>query len=218
MPARPSISSKPKASSDKVGPGQSRSALVGWLGLILLFGAAVALYALDLNRSDDNKNQSGTANPTNLNRDLNQSNANSTGESSPILTQPNIDLTNLTPPETTADLPQSENDCQTADGSWAWSDSQCLPQDQATCEQSGGIWGPVGQSIPEGCSLLTDDSGRLCQDSSECAGYCLLNNTGQNSTSRDDELANATGQCSSRTLIRGCYAEVTRGLAGVKCF
>lgn len=205
MPARPELK-KPKGT-------------LGWIGLVVLFGAAVVLYVMDVSRPANPANQSNQILTNDGRNQVNQSaNVDSTDGGAPFLPEPNLNIGNVTPSKTTADLPQTQADCQSADGDWQWSEGACVPADQTTCEESDGLWGPIGQSIPEGCSLLADDSDRECQDSSECAGYCLLTDAaGQNLASRDDELANVTGRCSNRTLIKGCYVEVTRGLAGVKC-
>lgn len=201
MHSRPT---KPRDTSAFAGRGPVKGGTkAGWIGLLVLAGAAVALFVMDSSRTNDTANQARSFNLNN-----NESNQNQAGA--------NLDLS--TPPRTTADLPQTQADCQSAEGDWTWSNSACVPADQMTCEKYDGLWGPIGQSIPEGCSLLADDSGRDCQDSAECAGHCLLiDATGPGAASRDDELADVTGQCSERTLIKGCYVEVTRGLAGVKC-
>ena len=192
---------------------------VGWIGLVVLFGAAVVLYVMDVSRPANPSNQSNQNLIINDQNQVNQpANIGSTDSVTPLLPEPKINIGNVTPSKTNADLPQTQADCQSAAGDWTWSNGVCLPADQTTCESADGLWGPIGQSIPKGCSLLADDRDRECQDSSECAGYCLLSDAaGQNSSSRDDELANVTGRCSNRTLLKGCYVEVTRGLAGVKC-
>ncbi len=104
----------------------------------------------------------------------------------------------------------SQYDCEINEGIWSSGACEYSPevlikkqQQKNECLAKKGKWGPVGLSRKDVCNLPTADGGKKCTDSEQCQGACLAEEPGATS-----------GQCSSWTIMRGCYAFVNDGKAG----
>jgi hypothetical protein len=88
-----------------------------------------------------------------------------------------------------------------------------IPKDQATCLAQGGRWERIGIAPYEQCNLPAPDAGRVCNDSSECAGLCLANLSPeeQERVRRQGTPIQTSGKCSNWVIVVGCVAVVENG-------
>ena len=108
----------------------------------------------------------------------------------------------------------AKDDCRVLEGTW--NSGECdipievlIRNDEAKkeCLKNGGTWGRQGLSVKEQCNLPTADGGKTCTDSSQCEGPCF-----------GKEVGATSGQCSSWTINKGCYAPMYNGVAtGILC-
>lgn len=77
------------------------------------------------------------------------------------------------------------------------------PQTAVECAAAGGEWGPVGLMRTEACTLKSPDAGKVCSDSSECAGSCW---------SDEAPGSKAAGFCQPTNMPFGCHSEVRDGI------
>jgi len=89
--------------------------------------------------------------------------------------------------------------------------------DQASCESSGGAWGPIGLQQREMCNFPTQDKGKRCYDSIQCQGECIADVSQEEIDNAHGELS-THGRCTGWTIISGCKARVNNGrVYGVMC-
>ena len=86
------------------------------------------------------------------------------------------------------------------------------PLDQ--CAAAGGTIRVVGYASTRMCVIRNKDAGKVCTDSSQCIGRCLVE--GEDRPLK--RFAPATGTCEPDNTDGACYAEVVRGrLTGEIC-
>ncbi|MBI5032993.1 MAG: hypothetical protein HZB51_20925 [Chloroflexi bacterium] len=98
--------------------------------------------------------------------------------------------------------------------------NQDLPKDKAICEAQGGKWGKIGLSPTEQCNLPTPDAGKVCSDSSDCAGMCIANlsQTDYDRVWKDKTVIQTNGKCTPWRITVGCVPQVTNGkVQGILC-
>lgn len=76
---------------------------------------------------------------------------------------------------------------------------------EAECKVAGGGWGPVGLMGTPACTIKSPDAGKVCSDSSECAGDCWSQEVGAAGTK-------GTGFCQPTNMPFGCHSEVKGGI------
>ena len=81
-----------------------------------------------------------------------------------------------------------------------------IPKTEAECNAVDGQWAPQG--LPGGgpvCSLRSSDRRKICTDSSQCQGFCLV----------ADDIAvgtqNALGSCAEWDITYGCNRSIIDG-------
>lgn len=75
-----------------------------------------------------------------------------------------------------------------------------LPETREECLKKKGKWGKIGLSESEKCNLKTSDSGKACNDSSQCEGSCI-----------GEDISSKAGTCSGWRITVGCYYFVSKG-------
>jgi len=91
----------------------------------------------------------------------------------------------------------------TAPSSQAAPQMPAEPQSQAACLSAGGAWGPVGLSGTLACTMPSPTAGKVCSDSTECAGQCW---------SDAAVGTQAKGICQPTNMPFGCHSEVRDGV------
>lgn len=88
-----------------------------------------------------------------------------------------------------------------------------IPQDKETCEAQEGEWGRFGLVIKEQCNLTTSDAGKTCANQNECEGACIveLSEEDQDRITKQNEVIETNGKCTSWLLTYGCNAYVKDG-------
>jgi hypothetical protein len=85
---------------------------------------------------------------------------------------------------------------------------ETLSISRSLCESCGGDWSPGPN--PNGCSPPTSDFGKVCNDNSECEGFCLA--VPENSPKA------ILGECGQYKFVFGCNREVIDGqITAVHC-
>ena len=82
-----------------------------------------------------------------------------------------------------------------------------LDADPAACAAAGGEIKPRGMMQIPICIVPYADAGKVCRDTSECAGECILGGT------EDHGTGPVTGFCQRENAQFGCYAEIRNGRA-----
>ena len=77
------------------------------------------------------------------------------------------------------------------------------------CKASGGKVETVGMVGTPACVIPTADAGKMCSDSSECQGRCLVEDWKGDRPPRVG--TQSKGICETSNLTFGCIAEVRRG-------
>ena len=88
-----------------------------------------------------------------------------------------------------------------------------IPQDKETCEARRGEWGRFGLVIKEQCNLPTSDAGKICSNQNECEGACIveLSEKEQDRLTKQNEIIETNGRCTSWLLTYDCNAYVKDG-------
>lgn len=77
------------------------------------------------------------------------------------------------------------------------------------CTAAGGTIREVGLLGHPACEVPTSDAGKICRDSKDCEGRCLVEDWDGD---RPPSVGTpAAGQCEASNLTFGCFAEVRRG-------
>ena len=87
---------------------------------------------------------------------------------------------------------------------------QALEQREAgirTCSSDGGRVVILGSMV--GCFPTYDDGGKVCSDSAECEGKCVVEEP-----ERVAEGVATTGTCQAEAPVSSCYSEIANGIAG----
>ncbi|MCX6813102.1 MAG: hypothetical protein NTV77_01260 [Candidatus Azambacteria bacterium] len=95
-----------------------------------------------------------------------------------------------------------------------------IPQDKETCEAQKGEWGRFGLVAREQCNLPTSDADKTCSNQNECEGACIveLSKEDQDRLTKQNEVIEANGKCTSWLLTYGCDAYVKDGkVDGILC-
>ena len=88
------------------------------------------------------------------------------------------------------------------------------PDYKGICESQGGQWIITPVTRTELCSFRTPDSGKACNDSTQCAEGCIAQLTDeQKQRLKRGESVEATGTCAPSTVLYGCYFYVSQGKA-----
>ena len=80
-------------------------------------------------------------------------------------------------------------------------------EDLRTCESRGDRIETSDQST--WCVEVYSDGGKVCSDSSECEGQCVVEEP-----LRVEADVQTTGMCQAEEPFGGCFAEITKGVAG----
>ena len=92
-----------------------------------------------------------------------------------------------------------------------------IPQDPKTCgEAQDGEWGLFGKV----CNFPTSDAGKTCDNQNECEGACVtdLSEEDQDRITKQKEIIETNGRCTSWLLTFGCNAYVKDGkVDGILC-
>ena len=80
------------------------------------------------------------------------------------------------------------------------------------CATSGGSIVNAGLVGAPACRITTADAGKLCNDSSECEGRCLVDDWEGDKPPRIG--ADSKGKCEASNLTFGCFAEIRGGKIG----
>jgi len=89
--------------------------------------------------------------------------------------------------------------------------------DKESCIKLGGKW----EGGIEECNMPTNDSGKVCFDSSECEGVCIaqLSQEEENKVVNKKEIINKAGKCSAYKDNYGCFPLVENGKVDkITCF
>jgi len=88
-----------------------------------------------------------------------------------------------------------------------------IPQDKEACEAQSGEWGRFGLTIKEQCNLPTSDAGKTCSNQNECEGACIveLSEEDQDRITKQNEVIETNGKCTTWLLTYGCDAYVKDG-------
>lgn len=93
-----------------------------------------------------------------------------------------------------------------------------IPKDKQSCEEKKGIWKKIGLGPVEECNLPTEDSGKICSDSTQCEGVCLAEISSEDlRKGMRGKLLKTNGQCSAWIKVVGCRAYVHHGWGSVVC-
>jgi len=83
-----------------------------------------------------------------------------------------------------------------------------LPGDKESCEAIGGYWETMSFSGNGYCNKMTSDAGKECTDADECEGHCITNAYPDELQIQEKGYVEATGICSNRMILVGCYGRV----------
>ncbi len=109
-------------------------------------------------------------------------------------------------------------DClsQQKTGQSVWEDPFCYPATASRCTAAGGFWGLISGATGDGCNAIAPDAGAACRTGHECAsGHCLaiLSPSARESLrTANGQPVKAAGICAGVLRVRGCNAEVTKGM------
>ena len=81
-------------------------------------------------------------------------------------------------------------------------------EDIRTCQSRGDRIVSFGPST--WCSEIYNDGGKVCSDSSECEGRCVVEEPVEVAAGVE-----ATGMCQAEEPVSSCYATITKGIAGL---
>ena len=85
-----------------------------------------------------------------------------------------------------------------------------FPTTERGCREAGGLWAQRGLGKVFRCDFETEDSRKICTDSLQCEGECLV--------AKDTPIASrAIGSCSDVVAIYGCHSFVEGGLVRSVC-
>jgi hypothetical protein len=87
---------------------------------------------------------------------------------------------------------------------------QDVPSTEKECIARGGRWGSVGipgNPYPPECTLATSDSGKICKNTEDCQGYCVVPGEISPTPSR----SYSQGICSDHYPMFGCVTYLQDG-------
>lgn len=90
--------------------------------------------------------------------------------------------------------------------------NKMTPEQVTQCKKLGGEVTVMGLAQFDMCVINYPDAGKTCQDSSDCMGGCV----GEDTTPVD--IPNQQGVCHSRNVFFGCHAWIEKGVTqGTMC-
>lgn len=92
-----------------------------------------------------------------------------------------------------------------------------IPKTETDCKAKNGTWAPIGTDQKPSCNLQTQDKDRVCSDSDQCQGACLLNLSPQDRDKATDNPYKTKGICSEWVIVVGCKTFVESGMTKVIC-
>lgn len=93
----------------------------------------------------------------------------------------------------------------------ALAEKPILPATQSDCEAAGQFWTQQGlPGGPKSCAVKTTDAFKICTDSRQCQGSCLVAND-------LPDGAKAIGSCSEWVATFGCHKFIQGGRVRMAC-